>query len=181
MTLPATISNLGELQRTAELGMYRHYAAARRNRRLHRWVSVFRIVVSVALGSAFLYAIREELPSFAKWLAATLAFLAAAFGFLEMYFGFAKSFERHHRVANDYRAIARESERVRALFDDKLLELGHLAEHVARLHGRYDETTRGAEDLLTTQADYRRALGKQTVRQAHVEQRRAASDGGGAS
>jgi hypothetical protein len=172
MTLPLTIHNLAELLRTAELGMYRHYASARRSRRFQRGVSTFQIVVNVALGSAFLYAIGEELPAFAKWTGATLALLAAALGALESYFGFGESFERHHRVADEYRSIARECERIRTLFDDKLTDLSGVALHLSDLHKRYDRVTRGANDLLTRQADYREAVSKQAAREKEIGRRR---------
>jgi hypothetical protein len=55
--------------------MYRHYSTARRCKRLERVVTISQIVINVLLGSVFLYAIVEELSSFAKWMGATVALI----------------------------------------------------------------------------------------------------------
>ena len=56
----------------------------------------------------------------------------------------------------------------------KLIDLSAVAQRLSELHQQYDTITRGAEDLLTRQADYREALAKQRERQDHVSQRLAA-------
>jgi hypothetical protein len=173
MGSPATIAILAELHRTAELGMYRHYAAARRSHRYQRGISVFQIAVNILLGSALLYAITEMLPSFAKWFGATLALIAAAMGGFESYFGFGKSFERHHKIANAYRAIARECEEWEALYEDGLADLGTIAHQLPVLRQRYNEENRNAEDVLPRDSDYSVALLKQEARQKSVRERRA--------
>lgn len=168
------LDNLEELLRSSEIGMYRHYWAARRCRRFQRLVSISQIVINVLLGSVFLYAITEELPSFAKWIGATLALVVAAVGGLEYHLGLATSFEKHHRIANDYRAIARNAELLRAEYNDQLIDLSHVAARLTELHQQYDSITHDAEAFITRQSDYRKAQSQQAARQNRVGQRRVA-------
>jgi hypothetical protein len=158
--MKATIENLIELRRNALLSTYRHYEAARRNRRYQRGIAIFQMLAGVMLGSAFMFLITEQLPTFAKWIGVVLALVSAGLSGVDSYFGFERSFGRHHRAGNAFRDLARACETCLDIYSDGLSDLNSVAVRLYKLHADYSAEVKAAEDLLTMQSDYRKALAK---------------------
>jgi hypothetical protein len=166
-------ADLSELRRKAALGMYRHYEAAQRNRRLHRVFSVIQIVVNVLLGSALITTIEYSLPSLVKWLAAILAFVVAVIETFALRFNFSGASEGHHKIADDYNRIVERIELTQALFADGMIELRSVARKLSEMHEAYAETRASGGGFLTTDAESRIAHRKFEERERHNSLRKA--------
>lgn len=162
---PFTLANLRELRRNADLGKFRHFAAARRSKNLNNWLGVPAVIINIVLGSVFFVAVSAEIPNIFKWVSAFLALAGALLGGIQTFFRFSKAYEGHHRVANQYTAVVRESENLECLFLDDLIAVKDFADKANELHRQYQEITRQAEDLLTSDGDYLLAVKKQGKRQ----------------
>ena len=90
----------------------------------------------------FFYSLRQELPDVAKWLGAFLALGSAAAVGVQTYFNFHRAFEAHRRIANQYSALGRESERFLSMYTDGLIRLEDLSEKAGSLLATYKQDQR---------------------------------------
>ncbi len=163
--------NLSEFCRNAMLTRVAHFAAARRAKRLQSLFGAPVVVVNILLGSVFFYSLRQELPDVAKWLGAFLALGSAAAVGVQTYFNFHRAFEAHRRIANQYSALGRESERFLSMYTDGLIRLEDLSEKAGSLLATYNRINADAEPFPTTDRDFRRALRREKERQQGLHRR----------
>lgn len=77
-----------------------------------------------------------------------------------------KSYEGHREIGNEYLAIARECERLIALYFDKILNLEHLSNEIGSLNAQYSSINQRAEEYVVTEKDYKKALEAQNEKAA---------------
>ncbi|WP_346837088.1 DUF4231 domain-containing protein [Microbulbifer sp. SAOS-129_SWC] len=164
--IPNTVQVLEKLRWNAHLCKHSHFRASMRGRHLHVLCGVPIVVVNLFLGSLFFSLINAELPDWTKWSGAALALLTALLGGVQTFFNFKKNYEGHREVGNEYLAIARECERLIALYFDGILDLEHLSARVAELNGRYSDINQRAEEYIVGDRVYREALRKQNQKAA---------------
>lgn len=124
--VPYTVEVLDKLRWNAHLGKHKHFEAGSRGRRYHVWYGVPIVLINVVLGSVLFAFLGDDkaFPQWAKWSGAFLSLVAAAFGGIQTYFNFEKQYMEHRAVGNEYLGVARECERLLALYFDELIQLG---------------------------------------------------------
>jgi len=156
--IPNTVEVLDKLRWNAHLCKHSHFRASMKGRNLHVLCGVPIVVVNLFLGSLFFSLINAELPDWTKWSGAALALIAALLGGVQTFFNFKKNYEGHRQVGNEYLAIARECERLIALYFDRILDLEHLSNKVSELNTRYSEINQRAEEFIVSDKVYRQAI-----------------------
>ncbi|GAB2877790.1 SLATT domain-containing protein [Microbulbifer echini] len=156
--IPNTVAVLDKLRWNAHLCKHSHFRASMKGRNLHVLCGVPVVVVNLFLGSLFFSLINAELPDWTKWSGAALALLAALLGGVQTFFNFKKNYEGHRQVGNEYLAIARECERLIALYFDRILDLEHLSNKISELNTRYSEINQRAEEFIVSDKVYRQAI-----------------------
>ncbi|WP_299587183.1 SLATT domain-containing protein [uncultured Microbulbifer sp.] len=156
--IPNTVAVLDKLRWNAHLCKHSHFRASMKGRNLHVLCGVPVVVVNLFLGSLFFSLINAELPDWTKWSGAALALLAALLGGVQTFFNFKKNYEGHRQVGNEYLAIARECERLIALYFDRILDLEHLSNKISELNTRYSEINQRAEEFIVSHKVYRQAI-----------------------
>ncbi|WP_237066098.1 SLATT domain-containing protein [Microbulbifer guangxiensis] len=156
--IPNTVEVLDKLRWNAHLCKHSHFRASMRGRNLHVLCGVPIVVINLFLGSLFFSLINTELPDWTKWAGAALALLTALLGGIQTFFNFKRNYEGHREVGNEYLAIARECERLIALYFDGILDLEHLSMKIAELNTRYSEINQQAEEYIVSDRVYREAL-----------------------
>ncbi|GAA5444309.1 hypothetical protein Misp06_02495 [Microbulbifer sp. NBRC 101763] len=157
-SIPNTVEVLDKLRWNAHLCKHSHFRASMKGRNLHVLCGVPIVVVNLFLGSLFFSLINAELPDWTKWTGAALALIAALLGGIQTFFNFKKNYEGHRQVGNEYLAIARECERLIALYFDRILDLEHLSNKVSELNTRYSEINQRAEEFIVSDKVYRQAM-----------------------
>ncbi|WP_444930096.1 SLATT domain-containing protein [Microbulbifer sp. SSSA002] len=174
--IPNTVEVLEKLRWNAHLCKHSHFRASMKGRNLHVLCGVPIVVVNLFLGSLFFSLINAELPDWTKWSGAGLALLAALLGGVQTFFNFKKNYEGHRQVGNEYLAIARECERLIALYFDSILDLEHLSKKISELNTRYSDINQRAEEFIVSDKVYKQAAHTQTQKAARepslVEQMR---------
>ncbi|SDZ91662.1 SLATT domain-containing protein [Microbulbifer marinus] len=157
-TIPNTIEVLDKLRWNAHLCKHSHFRASMKGRNMHVLCGVPIVVINLFLGSLFFSLINAELPDWTKWAGAALALLTALLGGVQTFFNFKKNYEGHREVGNEYLAIARECERLIALYFDGILDLEHLSTKISELNARYSDINQRAEEYIVSDKVYREAL-----------------------
>jgi hypothetical protein len=119
------------------------------------------VAINLILGSVFFALLGTDLPDWSKWIGAILALVAALLGGVQTFFNFKKSYEGHREIGNEYLAVARECERLIALYFDKILNLEHLSSEVESLNDKYSSINQRAEEYVVTEKAYKKALDTQ--------------------
>lgn len=156
--IPNTVEVLEKLRWNAHLCKHSHFRASMKGRNLHVLCGVPIVVINLFLGSLFFSLINTELPDWTKWAGAALALLTALLGGVQTFFNFKKNYEGHREVGNEYLAVARECERLIALYFDGILDLAHLSDKIAELNSRYSDVNQRAEEYIVADKVYREAL-----------------------
>ncbi len=151
---PSTLKLIDSLRFNAQLGKHSHFYASLKRRNLHILCGVPVVVINLILGSVFFVLLQAELPDWGKWLSAGLALLAAALGGVQTFFDFKKNCAGHREVGNDYLELARECERLLALYDDGLMSLEQLAAELRRLNSEYADINERAEMFIVSPREY---------------------------
>ena len=152
--IPSTLKLIDSLRFNAQLGKHSHFFASLKRRNLHILCGVPVVVINLILGSVFFALLQAELPDWGKWLSAGLALLAAALGGVQTFFDFKKNCAGHREVGNDYLGLARECERLLALYDDGLMTLEQLAAELRRLNDEYADINERAEMFIVSPREY---------------------------
>ena len=186
-TIPNTVKVVEKLRWNAHLNKHIHFNASKRDRNHHIWVGVPIVIITVflsfllAISGADSMAVRVDseksttqfpnqnsekqslllrnidLPIWAELIGALLALFAAALSSIQTFFNFQKEYEGHRQIGNEYLTVARECERLIALFFDGLLELSDLAQMLEHLNSKYVEINARSETLNVNDQDYKRA------------------------
>ncbi|MBB3059487.1 SLATT domain-containing protein [Microbulbifer rhizosphaerae] len=156
--IPNTVEVLEKLRWNAHLCKHSHFRASMRGRNMHVLCGVPIVVINLFLGSLFFSLINAELPDWTKWTGAGLALITALLGGVQTFFNFKKNYEGHREMGNEYLAIARECERLIALYFDGILDLNHLSRKIEELNERYSNINQRAEEYIVADQVYRRAL-----------------------
>lgn len=164
--IPYTLEVMERLRLNAHLVKRSHFSAAKRRTNYHIACGLPIIVFNLVLGSVFFTQLSNELPQWCQWAGAFIALLAALLGGIQTFFNFKGSYEGHREMGNQYLAIARECERLIALFFDRQLQLLGLSEQLDLLNQRYAEINQQAEAFAVHDRDYRRALSDQRAKLA---------------
>ncbi len=162
--VPYTVEVLDKLRWNAHLGKHKHFEAGGRERKHHIKYGTPIIVINIVLGSVLFGLLSEDklsneaVANFIKWAGAALSLIAATLGGIQTFFNFEKQCIEHRAVANEYLGIARECERLIALYFDGLLNLDQLSSHIDRLNKVYAQVNMRAEGLTVSREDYKTAL-----------------------
>ncbi|GAA5523692.1 hypothetical protein Maes01_00241 [Microbulbifer aestuariivivens] len=162
--IPNTVAVLDKLRWNAHLCKHSHFRASMKGRNLHVLCGVPIVVINLFLGSLFFSLVNAELPDWTMWAGAALALLTALLGGIQTFFNFKKNYEGHREVGNEYLAIARECERLIALYFDGILDLEHLSTKISELNGRYSDINQQAEEYIVSDKVYREALRVQNLK-----------------
>ncbi len=162
--IPNTVEVLEKLRWNAHLCKHSHFRASMRGRNLHVLCGVPIVVINLFLGSLFFSLINTELPDWTKWAGAALALVTAMLGGVQTFFNFKKNYEGHREAGNEYLAIARECERLIALYFDGILDLDHLSRKIEDLNARYSDINQRAEEYIVSDKVYREALRVQNLK-----------------
>lgn len=183
--IPNTIEVIEKLRWNAHLNKHIHFNASKRDRKLHVWVGVPVVIITVIL-SVFLTVSsdrslsatefqsrnsvssesrepytkqirKKHFPIWVEWVGAVLALIAAVLGGIQTFFNFQKEYEGHRQIGNQYLSIAKECERLISAYFDQLIELSVLAEKLEILNSKYTEVNSRAECLNVSDKDYKRA------------------------
>jgi hypothetical protein len=146
-----------KLRKNCHLSKHTHFEAAKRGRNLHVAVGMPVVIINVLVGSLLFALIKADVPNIGKWIGGVLALAAAVLSAVQTFFNFKEGYEGHRSVANQYLAIARECERLIALFLDGQIALDSLSNHVQDLNVKYAKVNAEAEKYMTTDADYEKA------------------------
>lgn len=87
-------------------------------------------------------------------------------GGVQTFFNFKKSYEGHRGIGNEYLAVARECERLIALYFDKILDLEHLSNEIDSLNSQYSSINQRAEEYIVSEKSYKKALDAQNKKAA---------------
>lgn len=164
MKIPHTLEVMERLRLNAHLVKRSHFQASKRRSHYHIACGLPIIIVNLILGSVFFTQISTLLPQWCYWLGAMLALIAALLGGIQTFFNFKGSYEGHREMGNQYLAIARECERIIALFFDGQLTLEALSEKLEQLNNRYANINQQAEAFAVNDGDYRKALQQQRAK-----------------
>ena len=159
--IPYTLEVMEKLRLNAHLVKRCHFEASKRRTHYHVLCGLPIIIFNLILGSVFFTQLSSELPQWCQWLGAVLALIAALLGGIQTFFNFKGSYEGHREMGNQYLAVARECERLIALFFDGQLSLETLSEKVETLNERYASINCQAEAFAVSDRDYRNALRQQ--------------------
>lgn len=162
--IPHTLEVMERLRLNAHLVKRSHFQASKRRSHYHIACGLPIIIVNLILGSVFFTQISTLLPQWCYWLGAFLALIAALLGGIQTFFNFKGSYEGHREMANQYLAIARECERIIALFFDRQISLEALSEKLEQLNARYANINQQAEAFSVNDRDYRKALLEQRAK-----------------
>lgn len=162
--IPHTLEVMERLRLNAHLVKRSHFQASKRRSHYHIACGLPIIIVNLILGSVFFTQISTLLPQWCYWLGAALALTAALLGGIQTFFNFKGSYEGHREMGNQYLAIARECERIIALFFDQQISLEALSEKLEQLNIRYANINQQAEAFAVNDRDYRKALQEQRAK-----------------
>lgn len=167
-SVPYTVDVIEKLRWNSHLGKHSHFYASQKGRNLHILFGIPIVVINLILGSVFFALLGTELQDkdWVKWIGAILALTAALLGGVQTFFNFKKSYEGHREIGNEYLAIARECERLIALYFDKILNLEHLSNEIGSLNTQYSSINQRAEEYVVTEKDYKKALEAQNEKAA---------------
>ncbi len=157
-TIPYTLEVLERLRLNAHLVKRSHFQASNRRSHYHVLCGLPIIIFNLILGSVFFTQVTTLLPQWCQWLGAFLALTAALLGGMQTFFNFESRSEGHREMGNQYLAIARECERLIALFFDQQLPLAQLSKKLEQLNERYANINQQAEAFAVHDKDYRCAL-----------------------
>lgn len=162
-SVPYTVEVLDKLRWNAHLGKHKHFEAGNRGRRHHVTFGVPVVLINIALGSVLFAFLGEDdvFPQWAKWGGAAFTLLAAGLGAIQTFFNFEKQYMEHRAVGNEYLGIARECERLLALFFDGLLPLQELSQNIERINVEYAKVNARSEGLTVSPKEYKAALATQ--------------------
>lgn len=158
--VPYTVEVLDKLRWNAHLGKHKHFQAGNRGRKHHVTFGVPVVLINIALGSVLFAFLGEDgvFPQWAKWSGATLTLIAAGLGAIQTFFNFEKQYIEHRAVGNEYLSIARECERLLALFFDGLLPLQELSQNIESINIEYAKVNTRSEGLTVSPNEYKVAL-----------------------
>ncbi|UTA48144.1 SLATT domain-containing protein [Simiduia sp. 21SJ11W-1] len=157
-SVPYTIEVIEKLRWNSHLGKHSHFYASQSGRHLHIICGIPIVLINLILGSVFFALLGTELPDWSKWVGAILALTAALLGGVQTFFNFKKSYEGHREIGNEYLAVARECERLIALYFDQILDLEHLSNKIESLNSQYSSINQRAEEYIVTEKAYKKAL-----------------------
>lgn len=166
--VPFTVEVLDKLRWNAHLGKHKHFEAGNRGRRHHVTFGVPVVLINIALGSVLFAFLGEDglFPQWAKWSGASLTLVAAGLGAVQTFFNFEKQYMEHRAVGNEYLGIARECERLLALYFDGLLTLQELSGSIESINVEYAKVNGRSEGLTVSPKEYQAALGMQQKKKA---------------
>ncbi len=162
--IPYTIEVIEKLRWNAHLGKFSHFEASKSGRNYHVWVGLPIVVINILLGSLLFALMKDTLPDWSKWVGGVFSLIAAMLGGIQTFFDFKGNYEGHRSMANQYLAIARECERIIALYFDGKLRLDELSDNIQVLNERYQKVNLEAEKYLIKDKDYKEALAKQNAK-----------------
>ncbi|WP_418607320.1 SLATT domain-containing protein [Pseudoalteromonas sp. US3C1013] len=157
-SVPYTVDVIEKLRWNSHLGKHSHFYASQNGRHLHILCGIPIVVINLILGSVFFALLGTELPDWSKWVGAVLALTAALLGGVQTFFNFKKSYEGHREIGNEYLAVARECERLIALYFDRILDLEHLSNEIDSLNSQYSSINQRAEEYIVSEKSYKKAL-----------------------
>lgn len=162
-SIPYTVEVLDKLRWNAHLGKHKHFETGNRGRTHHVTFGVPVVLINILLGSVLFAFLGDEgaFPQWGKWGGAVLTIVAACLGAIQTFFNFEKQYLEHRAVANEYLGIARECERLLALFFDGLLPLQDLSTNIERINVEYAKVNARSEGLTVPTKDYKAALAVQ--------------------
>jgi hypothetical protein len=160
-SVPYTVDVIEKLRWNSHLGKHSHFYASKKGRNLHIWCGIPIVLINLILGSVFAALLGTELPMWSKWAGAILALIAALLGGVQTFFNFKKSYEGHREIGNEYLSVARECERLIALYFDDILDLQHLSNEVESLNTKYASINQRAEEYVVSEKSYKKALDTQ--------------------
>lgn len=161
--VPYTVEVLDKLRWNAHLGKHKHFEAGNRGRSHHVKFGVPVVLINIALGSVLFAFLGDEgaFPQWAKWSGASLTLIAAGLGAVQTFFNFEKQYMEHRAVGNEYLGVARECERLLALYFDGLLPLHELSKDIGRINTEYAKVNARSEGLTVNPNEYAAALDMQ--------------------
>jgi len=160
-SVPYTVEVIEKLRWNSHLGKHSHFYASQKGRHLHILCGIPIVVINLILGSVFFALLGTDLPDWSKWVGAILALIAALLGGVQTFFNFKKSYESHREIGNEYLAVARECERLIALYFDRILDLEHLSNEIESLNTQYSSINQRAEEYIVSERAYKKALDTQ--------------------
>lgn len=162
--LPYTLDVLERLRRNAHLVKRGHFEAAKRRQRSHISVGLPVIALNVFLGSVFFTQLSSTLPSWCYWLGAVAALAAALLSGVQTFFNFKEQCDGHRELGNQYLVIARECERLIALYFDRQISLPDISERLEKLNHDYNAINTLAEKYIVTDKEHQRARANQDAK-----------------
>jgi hypothetical protein len=156
--VPNTVQVLEKLRMNCHLGKHKHFEASTRGRQQHVMVGLPIVAINLILGSTFFVQVENTIPVWTVWIGAVLALGAAMLAGVQTFFNFRKEYEAHRQTGNEYLHLARECERLIALFLDGQMTLRQVSASIKDLNVRYRDITKMAEHINVRPSDYRRAL-----------------------
>lgn len=156
-TVPHTIFVVDKIRSNAHLNKHSHFEEAKSGRSLHVIVGIPIVVINVLLGSILFALVKTALPEEMKWTGAILAVVAAVLGAIQTFFNFKSGYEGHQSVASQYLSIAKECERIIALYFDGILKLADVAKQVEVLNGRYEKVSAEAAKFGVSPSNFKKA------------------------
>lgn len=155
MDIESVLNLLKKNHRRAMISKTQHFHAADRFRNISNMFNVPIIIINVALGSVFFYAITNDIPDLAKWLSASLALTAALLSGIRQFYNFESKVEAHRNIANQYLSIRDLCERYLAIYEDDNIDLITCLDNIQK---RIDSIRHKEENYPTDQSDYKKAL-----------------------
>ncbi len=156
--IPSTVAVIEKLRCNSHLGKHSHFEASKSGRNYHVWVGLPIVIINILLGSLLFALMKETLPEWSKWVGGIAALIAAMLGAIQTFFDYKSNYEGHRSVGNGYLSIARECERLIALYFDKCLELQALSEQIHGLNERYEKVNADAEKFPIKDQHFQKAL-----------------------
>ena len=166
--IPYTVEVLEKLRWNAHLGKHKHFEAGNRGRRHHTAFGAPVVIINILLGSVLFAFLGDDgvFPQWAKWIGATLTLIAAGLGGVQTFFNFEKQYIEHRAVGNEYLGIARECERLLALYFDGIHSLQSLSDSIEHINIEYAKVNARSEGLTVSPKEYKAALAVQQRKKA---------------
>lgn len=149
-------SEIQKLWLDSRFGKDKHFAAANRTKRLHYWLGIPTIIISVFLGSVFFGEVWQDIK-LERFIGAALAMLSALLVSLQTFMNPKEIEEGHRSVGNKYLEISRNCRLVSAKLNDKLIKIECASIEYEELLTQYNETNRAAEAFPVKNSDFNHA------------------------
>jgi len=149
-----TMEKIKRIRVDAIYGKKKHFNAADRKEKYHKWIGIPLLSINVLIGSVLFYLLTDGAENWVKYVPLILTVIATFLSVIQTFFNYSKQVEGHRRVGNNYLAIMKKSERLIAYMNDGAIDKTKVIEELESLGEAIDQVNKEAEGFPTSNKDY---------------------------